>query len=175
MTTQFLNVLIYPARDCFTPAMTKYSYLFSVCLNIKMLVGTITKMKKILTFSLVLFTFISSMSYASPAEPAPERAEIMELVKILAHLTDKADACGEHMNYFGKKALEGAVCKEFHQGFFELWPSREALQDLVADYVMRLQGGEYQCDNCDVMLQRIEELRITITYYLDYMDFMKEF
>ncbi len=99
----------------------------------------------------------------------------MELIKTLALLTDKADACGEHMNYFGKKALEGEVCKEFHQDFFDIWPSREALQDLVADYTLRLQQGDFQCDNCDVMLQRVEELRITITYYLDYIDFMKEF
>lgn len=132
-------------------------------------------MKKIFTFSLIFLTFLSSINHASTATPAPERAEIMELIKILALLTDKADACGEHMNYFGKKALEGAVCKEFHQGFFELWPSREALQNLVADYAMRLEQDEDQCDNCDVTLQRVEELRITITYYLDYMDFMKEF
>lgn len=100
---------------------------------------------------------------------------IKELISKLATLTDMADGCGEHMNYYGKKALTGEVCKEFKQAFYAEWPSREALQQEVSDYVLRLEQGKLKCENCRVMLQRVEELRITVTYYLDYMDFVKEF
>lgn len=130
-------------------------------------------MKQIRIFLFATITLVCTTAYSQTSPP--EQAKITDLIKNLAVLTDKADACGEHMNYFGKKALEGAVCKEFSQGFYELWPSREALQQEVADYTYRLEQGEFICETCRFMLQRAEELRITVTYYLDYMDFVKEF
>ena len=134
-------------------------------------------MKQIQIFLFLVMTLTLGTVQAQPKAQAtsPEQIKIMELIKNLAKLTDMADACGEHMNFFGKKALEGEVCKEFKQGFYDLWPSREALQLEVADYTYRLEQGEYKCETCDVMLQRAEELRITVTYYLDYMDFLNEF
>jgi hypothetical protein len=134
-------------------------------------------MKQLQIVFLVAISLITTTVQAKPETPTTphEKEQITELVKTLALLTGKADACGEHMNYFGKKALEGEVCKEFKKGFFDRWPSRDALQQLIADYTYRLDHREFTCENCDVMLQRAEELRITITYYLDYMDFVKEF
>ncbi len=130
-------------------------------------------MKQLQAFLFILIALFFSATLH--AQDAKEKGEILNLIKDLARLTDMADACGEHMNYFGKKALEGEVCKEFDQGYHALWPSRAALQQVVADYTIRLQQGEYVCDTCEVMLQRVEELRITVTYYLDYMDFVKTF
>ncbi|ALP53100.1 hypothetical protein Tel_07980 [Candidatus Tenderia electrophaga] len=130
-------------------------------------------MKQLQTVFLIAVTLFSTTPLH--AQEATEKAEILDLIKTLARLTDMADACGEHMNYFGKKALEGEVCKEFNQAYHDQWPTRAALQQQVSDYTVRLQKGDYTCDTCEVMLQRVEELRITVTYYLDYMDFVKTF
>jgi len=136
-------------------------------------------MKQLHTLLFVVITlFFATSSFAQDTKDgkdAKEKGEITTLIKDLATLTDMADTCGEQMNYYGKKALEGEVCKKFDKTFHTKWPSRAALQDLVLDYSARLHRGEYVCDTCEVMLQRVDELRITVTYYLDYMDFVKEF
>jgi hypothetical protein len=134
-------------------------------------------MKQLHTVLFVLITlfFTSTSSFAQDTQDSKEKGEITTMIKDLAMLTDMADACGEHMNYYGKKALEGEVCKKFDKAFHDKWPSRAALQDIVLDYSDRLHRGEYVCESCEMMLQRVDELRITITYYLDYMDFVKEF
>lgn len=132
-------------------------------------------MKKIQTLILSCITLLSSTAFANSQPEPVEAGQITQLIITLAKLTDMADACGEHMNYFGKKALEGAVCKEFKQEFTDHWPSREALQLEVIGYTNRLETGQLVCERCKLMLQRVEELRITVTYYLDYMDFMAEF
>ena len=133
-------------------------------------------MKQYQAIALIFIALLSGTSYSQdePAEAA-EAGQITQLIITLAKLTEMADACGEHMNYFGKKALEGAVCKEFKQAFTDHWQTREALQLEVADYTYQLETGQFVCDRCKLMLQRVEELRITVTYYLDYMDFMAEF
>ena len=130
-------------------------------------------MKQLQTVFLIAVTLFSTPPLH--AQEAAEKAEILDLIKTLARLTDMADACGEHINFFGKKALEGEVCQEFNQAYHDQWPTRAALQQQVSDYTVRLQKGDYICDTCEVMLQRVEELRITVTYYLDYMDFVKTF
>ncbi len=130
-------------------------------------------MKQIQALLLICVTLLSGTAHSQ--SESVESGQITQLIITLAKLTDMADACGEHMNYFGKKALEGAVCKEFKQEFTDHWNSREALQLEVADYAYRLEEGQYVCERCQLMLQRVEELRITVNYYLDYMDFMAEF
>ncbi len=130
-------------------------------------------MKQIKALLLICLTLLSGASHSQ--SDSIESGQITQLIITLAKLTNMADACGEHMNYFGKKALEGAVCKEFKQEFTDHWNSREALQLEVADYAYRLEKGQYVCERCKLMLQRVEELRITVNYYLDYMDFMAEF
>lgn len=132
-------------------------------------------MKNALVITAILGTILLSTSCYSQEPESAEAGQITELIKILARLTDMGEACGEHLNYFGKKAaLEGAYCREFSQVFYENWPSREALLQTIADYKLRLDQGQYVCERCQFMLERAEELRITVTYYLDYIDFMKE-
>jgi len=130
-------------------------------------------MNKVQGIILICITLLSGTAY-SQSEP-PEAEQITQLITTLAKLTDMADACGEHMNYYGKKALEGAVCKEFNETFYGKWPTRDSLQQEVEYYTLRLEQGDLVCESCKLMLVRVEELRITITYYLDYMDFVKEF
>lgn len=122
----------------------------------------------------ILFATLMLCSAAAPAQvEAPEKGEITQLIKDLARLNDMGSACGEHMDYFGKRALAGAVCQEFEQAFHSHWSNRAALLQLINDYRERLELGEYRCERCDVMLERAEELRVFVTYYLDYMDFVK--
>lgn len=103
-----------------------------------------------------------------------EEQKITDLIKRLAILTDMADGCGEQLNYYGKKALEGKLCVKFKSDFVAQWPTREALQKEIEDYTIRLNNGTLKCEKCPIVLQRAEELRITLTYYLDYLDYMKE-
>ena len=105
---------------------------------------------------------------------ATDKQRITDLIKSLALLTDMADGCGEQMNYYGKKALQGEFCTKFKKSSYARWPSREALQEEVLNYISRLDNGEFKCENCRVMLPRVEELRINVTYYLDYMDYLSE-
>ncbi len=129
-------------------------------------------MKQIQIFLFALITLVSTAGYSQGS--ATEEQKITNLIKSLAVLTDMADGCGEQMNYYGKKALEGELCTKFRRGFATQWPSREALQEEVITYARHLDEGSLKCDNCRLVLQRVEELRITVTYYLDYMDYMQE-
>ncbi len=126
---------------------------------------------------LTITLFISSFAIAQPTEkPAPNmKADLIELITQLAKMTDMAGACGEHMNYFGKKALEGGVCKDFNDAFIGKWSSREDLKQMVDNYMLEIEQGKVDCENCRMMLQRVEELRITVAYYIDYMEFMSTF
>ncbi len=129
-------------------------------------------MKQIQVMLFAVMALVSMAGYGQ--ESATEEQKITDLIKNLAVLTDLADGCGEQMNYYGKKALEGKLCKQFKSDFSAQWPSREALQDVVVNYTSRLNKGTLECDHCRLVLQRVEELRITLIYYLDYMDYMKE-
>lgn len=129
-------------------------------------------MKQLKMLFFIAMSLIAMVAHAETT--AAEEAKITDLIRTLANLTDQADACGEHMNFYGKKALQGQVCIEFKSGFDKLWPSREALQEEIANYTNRLEKGEFKCENCRMTLQRAEELRITIIYYLDYMDYISE-
>lgn len=129
-------------------------------------------MKQIQIFLFAVMALVSTAGHSQ--DGATEEQKITSLIKSLALLTDMADGCGEQMNYYGKKALQGELCTKFKKSFYAQWPSREALQEEVVNYIDRLDSGEFKCDNCRVVLQRVEELRITVTYYLDYMDYMGE-
>ncbi len=129
-------------------------------------------MKQVQILLFAVMALVSMVGYGQ--EGATEEQKITDLIKNLAVLTDLADGCGEQMNYYGKKALQGKLCNQFRNDFTALWPSREALQEVVVNYTNRLDKGTLKCDSCRLVLQRAEELRITLTYYLDYMDYMKE-
>ncbi len=97
------------------------------------------------------------------------------LISKLAVLVGLADQCGEQLNYYGKDALKATPCASFKTGFYKEWPDRESLRDLLAQEFSAVEQGHRACDeDCQVQLQRIEELRVTLTYYLDYMDFVSE-
>jgi len=107
---------------------------------------------------------------------AADETRITEMIKELAQLTALAEVCGEELNNWGNKALESEACKNFSTRFYKAWPDREALLNEVADLFSRIESGSLACDDsCRDRLQRVEELRVTVTYYLDYMDFVKEF
>ena len=129
-------------------------------------------MKQIQTFLFAAMMLVSAAGHSQGSSPEEQR--ITELIKSLALLTDMADGCGEQMNYYGKKALQGELCTKFKNSFYAQWPNREALQEEVISYTDSLDSGAFKCDNCRVVLQRIEEMRITVIYYLDYMDYMGE-
>ncbi len=129
-------------------------------------------MRQIQIFLFAVITLVSTAGYSQSS--ATEEQKITDLIKSLAVLTDMADGCGEQMNYYGKKALQGELCTKFRADFTAQWPSRDALQEQVATYARRLDDGSLKCESCRLVLQRVEELRITVTYYLDYMDYMQE-
>lgn len=129
-------------------------------------------MKKIQVLFLISISLLGGCAHH---QAIPEGADqLNRLVNTLAELSEMGEACGEHMNYFGKKALQGAVCKKFKQEYYDYWPSRKALLLEVNDHKQRQELGEYSCDPCQEMLKQAEELRIFVTYYLDYMDFWYE-
>ncbi len=124
---------------------------------------------------LFLFAAMLLLSAVGHSQNGPtEEQKITDMIKRLAILTDMADGCGEQMNYYGRKALQGELCTQFKKDFYAHWPSREVLLNEVVDYANRLDSGALKCENCRVVLQRAEELRITVIYYLDYMEYMEE-
>lgn len=128
-------------------------------------------MKRLRIFLCAVLALVSTTTYSQGAMTDEER--ITDLIKRLALLTDVADDCGEQMNYYGKKALTGELCTRFKKSFYGQWPSREALQEEITGYTIRL-SDQLKCERCQVILARAEELRITVVYYLDYMDYMEE-
>ena len=129
-------------------------------------------MKQVLALFLICITLLGG---CANHQAKPDGAEqLSRLINTLTELTNMGEACGEHMNYFGKKALQGAVCKEFKNAFYEHWPSRKALQLEIIDHKRRQDLGLYSCSQCQQMLKQAEELRTFVTYYLDYMDFWNE-
>ena len=129
-------------------------------------------MRQIQVFVCAVMMLVSTAGYSQSI--APEEQRITELIKSLALLTDAADGCGEQMNNYGKKALQGELCTKFKNSFYAQWPNRDALQEEVISYTDSLDSGAFKCDNCRVVLQRAEELRITVNYYLDYMEYLGE-
>jgi len=97
------------------------------------------------------------------------------MITKLAVLVEQADRCGEYLNNFGKRALKSPPCEEFHKGFYNEWAGRDELRAILAAEFEAVEQGRRACDDaCSAQLQRIEELRVTLTYYLDYMDFVVE-
>lgn len=101
---------------------------------------------------------------------------LITLIAQLANLAVEADHCEQQLTFFARKGLESKACKDFKKNYYSLWADREALQEEILDYVLRSEAGEFVCDErCRNMLMRCEELRITITYVLDYMEFALDY
>ncbi len=103
------------------------------------------------------------------------RLDYTAMITKLAILVGHAEQCGEWLNDYGTEALESPACKELQQGFYGEWGDRDTLREIIAREYRDVEQGRRPCDgDCADRLQRIEELRVTLTYYLDYIDFMKE-
>ncbi len=134
------------------------------------------RLKRVLLVS-VLWGGLSLTGAVSAAdEQAPAgKLDYTKLIATLAVLVGHADQCGTWLNDYGADALESPACKNLIDGFYANWPDRETLRQIVADEYAAVEQGLRACDSdCADRLQRIEELRVTLTYYLDYVDFMKE-
>jgi hypothetical protein len=124
---------------------------------------------------LLLATLLSLTSHGSHAqESSTERQQLIQLIETLTVVHKKGDACNEHMNYFGAKALEGAVCKEFKAAFDQHWPSRAVLTQTWQQLDDTVQQMSTPCSDCQALAQQADDLRVLTIYYLDYMDFLKE-
>lgn len=112
----------------------------------------------------------------APAVAAEEAAGIdpglSALHARLTAVSELAFNCEESLHRFGKKALETEGCSRFIERFNELWGDRETLQRMVHSFTRAAEHGRMPCDaRCADMLRRCEELRIAITYILDYAEF----
>ena len=121
---------------------------------------------------IIILTLLITLTPVAHAQD--DKTMLLDLIKTLAIISDKGEACNEHMNFFGKRALEGAVCKEFAAEFQTRLGSREEIRIRVLGLKQRLLVGELSCQDCEDIVQRIDELRISVTYFRDYMDFLKE-
>ncbi len=137
--------------------------------------GFVRKKRLIVVMPLLLSLF--GMAWAAPDSSSGEdgKVDYTLLISKLAVLIDPAERCGELLNSFGKRALSAPPCKVFHDGFYKEWPDRDTLRSVLAAEFAAVEQGRRPCDeDCRARLQRIEELRVTLTYYLDYMDFVVE-
>lgn len=101
---------------------------------------------------------------------------LITLIAQMANLAAEADKCEQQLTYFARKGLESPQCRIFKKNYYAQWPDRKALQEEILSYVIRSERGEYVCDErCRMMLMRCEELRISITYVLDYMEFALDY
>lgn len=128
--------------------------------------------------SRVILCFLAGCLFSFSASAAEKQGGGMDytaMITKLAVLVEQADRCGELLNNYGKKGLKSPPCEEFHNGFYKEWSGRDELRSILASEFEAVEQGRKSCDEaCSAQLQRIEELRVTLTYYLDYMDFVVE-
>lgn len=121
--------------------------------------------------TLILITSIANTSVNADDNYAP----LTTLIAELANMAVMASQCEARLINFGSKAMEQKECIDFMTSFIRKWPDRDFLEDEIVDIVTRIEEGEISCDeSCRNMLIRCEELRITVTYVLDYMDYVVE-
>lgn len=124
--------------------------------------------------AVVLATTLLFASGPAPAQEGDYYPELITLIAELANLDALAKRCEEDMINFGKDALNKEMCANFISHYHELWPDHDALSNQILDFAKRSERGEITCDdNCRSMLRRCEELRISIRYVFDYIDYVK--
>lgn len=102
------------------------------------------------------------------------RTDVVMLLTTLAETAGMASGCEEAMHELGKDALDTDTCKRFVERYESLWGDRDTLQRNVLTFARRVESGQMPCDaRCHDMLRRCEELRVSIVYVLDYVDFMR--
>lgn len=125
-------------------------------------------LSRLLAAGLIIF-----LGTAQAQDAQSEREQLIQFIKELAVVSDQGEACNEHMNYYAAKALEGAVCQEFKAAFAERWQTPANLMQVWDEHNQRVSGLREDCENCQVMIQTADEMRVKITYFLDYMEFIK--
>jgi hypothetical protein len=124
--------------------------------------------------AIVLVVGLLSATAPAPAKASDYYPELVTLIAELANLDALAQHCEEDMMNFGKDALRKDMCANFVSHYGELWPNQDALSNQILDFAKRSERGEITCDDtCRSMLRRCEELRITISYVFDYIDYVK--
>jgi hypothetical protein len=122
---------------------------------------------------------VIGLAIASSTVRAQDKAatDVRGLYSDLADISGMANRCEEDLKNFAKRALEESpACRQFSRRFGERFSDRASLLAEVAAFTDRSERGELACDRqCVEMLRKCEEMRIGVTYVLDYMDFVKEF
>ena len=132
-------------------------------------------MRHISAIALAAIAFLGSAPAPSAAEKSEYYPELITLIAELANLGVMGNRCETQLINFGKAAVTGDECAGFTKRYYEHWADRAALQQEILEFAKRSERGEFDCDaRCRSMLMRCEELRIAVTYVLDYMDFAKE-
>lgn len=128
-------------------------------------------------FLIVALALVVSPHLAAAEEQAEDhRTNLVMLLTELAETAGMASGCEQAMHELGKDALDTGACRRFTGRYASLWGDRETLQRNILTFARRAESGQMPCDQrCLDMLRRSEELRVSITYVLDYVDFVKEF
>lgn len=130
-------------------------------------------MKSISAFALAAAIACAPAAFAN--QPTGVDPALEALHSRLDSVADLAFSCEESLHRLGKKALEAEGCNRFITQFVESWGDRETLQRTVNSFTRAVEHGRMPCDSrCLDMLRRTEELRIGITYVLDYAQFTAE-
>lgn len=132
-------------------------------------------MKRLLAATFAAITLFGANHGTAKAGNGDYYPELITLIAELANLGVMADRCEQQLINFGARALRAEECASFTNRYHELWPDRAALQEEILEFAKRSERGDFVCDaRCRSMLLRCEELRIAVTYVLDYMDFAAE-
>lgn len=124
--------------------------------------------------SLAAALVIGAAATSLAAQEADYRTDLGMLHQELTATTELATNCESALHEIGKDALDTQTCKRFVERYEQLWGDRETLKRSVLTFARRAQNGHMPCDaRCQDLLRRSEDLRVSITYVLDYMDFMR--
>ena len=125
---------------------------------------------------LMLASFLVCAGQAAPAQEKTV-ADVHILFSDLTDLSNVANRCEEDLKNFAKRALdESPSCRQFAHRFGDRFADRATLLAEVTEFTDRSERGDLACDRqCQDMLRKCEEMRIGVTYVLDYMDFVREF
>jgi len=132
-------------------------------------------MKALPPLLLLIFASLALGPVAVAEEQEDHRTSLVMLLTELAETAGMGSACEEVLHELGKDALTTEPCRRFTERYRSLWGDRETLQRSILTFARRAETGQMPCDRqCHDMLRRCEELRVGITYVLDYVDFFRE-
>lgn len=96
-------------------------------------------------------------------------------IRMFERMTALGSRCSERLDVDGKNAVSGGVCGEYTEKFYAQWRSREDLIAQTNELVAPYQNGEKECTGpCAGLLVHVDQLKTTVIYYLDYIDFLRD-